>query len=303
MSLVLGVAAFGGGLWLLVESVEGLVRALTGWAAAAGLSGIVLSALVLGLDLESTAGGVAATLDDLPGTALGTTLGAAIFLVTIGLGLAAITAPFEVRTPRGLLAAAGLGTALSLALTLDGRLSRWDGALLLVAWLPLLALVVSGRAEPSTAPEGERPRRLLLRLAGGLAGLVIGAELLVFGTERIVGELGLSETLFGLLVVAAAVSFEEVVLEMLPAHRGHPEISVGNALGTLLFLITASLGVVALARPIQVPDDARDFHAPALGAAVALLGAMLVRGRLGRPEGAVLIGAYALYVTGALIVS
>lgn len=70
MTLVIGIACFGGGVWLLVESVEGLVKTVQGWAAAAGISGVVLSALVLGFDVESTAAGVAATLDDLPGTAL-----------------------------------------------------------------------------------------------------------------------------------------------------------------------------------------------------------------------------------------
>ncbi len=65
----MGIAAFAGGLWLLVESVEGLIRSLSAWALAAGVSGVVLGALVLGFDVESTAAGVAATLDDLPGTA------------------------------------------------------------------------------------------------------------------------------------------------------------------------------------------------------------------------------------------
>lgn len=110
--------------------------------------------------------------------------------------------------------------------------------------------------------------------------------------------LGISETAFGLLVVAAAVSFEEVVLEMLPAHRGHPEISVGNALGTLLFLLTGSLGVIALVRPIAIPSAVSSFHAPVL--AVAPLLGLLLRGRLGRPEGALLASAYGAYVVGAL---
>ncbi|HTE61914.1 MAG TPA: hypothetical protein VK631_16285 [Solirubrobacteraceae bacterium] len=97
------------------------------------------------------------------------------------------------------------------------------------------------------------------KVIGGLVGLVIGAELLVFGTQRVVSELGLSETVFGLLVIGAAVSFEEVVLEALPAFRGFPELSVGNALGTLVFLLTGSLGVIVLARPIDVPAQRHEL--------------------------------------------
>lgn len=302
MTLAIGIGCFGGGVWLLVESVEGLVKAVRGWAAAAGISGAVLSALVLGFDVESTAAGVAATLDDLPGTALGTSIGAAIFLLTVGLGTAALVAPFSVRTPPALLATAGTATALAITLSADGALSRIDGAVLVLAFPPLVAILLRSRRGPAPAREGQRPARLALRLGAALVGLVAGAELLVFGTGRVVDEIGLSETVFGLLVVAAAVSFEEVVLEALPAYRGFPELSVGNALGTLIFLLTASLGVIVLVRPLAVPDGVVEFHLPALALSAILAGVLLARGRLGRPEGVLLLFAYAIYVAGAIAV-
>ena len=182
-------------------------------------------------------------------------------------------------------------------------MSRLDGGLLLVSFCPLVAAVVLRRA-PTEPPAGERaahPKLLVLKVVGGLAGLVVGAELLVFGTHRVVSELGFSETVFGLLVVAAAVSFEEVVLEALPAFRGFPELSVGNALGTLVFLLTGSLGVIVLARPIDVPAAVISYHLPALALTVVLAGGLLARGRLGRVEGAALVAAYGAYAVGALV--
>lgn len=300
MTLAAGLVGFCGGVWLLVESVEGLVNAVRGWALAAGMSGVMLAALVLGFDLESTAAGAAATLDNLPGTALGTSFGASIFLLTAGLGTAALVAPFSVRTPPALLCVAGVATLLPIALSGDGALSRLDGAILVLAFPPLVAVLLRMRGGVAPSREAERPDRLALRLGGALAGLLIGAELLVFGTERIVGEMGLSETAFGLLVVAAAVSFEEVVLEALPAYRGFPELSVGNALGTLTFLLTASLGVVLLIGPLAVPAAVADYHIPALALSALLAAGLLARGRLGRTEGALLLAAYAAYAGGAV---
>ena len=344
VALALGILAFGGGTWLLVESVEGLVKAVRGWAVAAGLSGMVLAALVLGFDVESTAAGVAATLDGLPGTALGTSVGATTFLMTAGLGIAALVAPFSVAVPKTLLAVAAGAAAVPAALMLDGELSRLDGGILVAAFVPLFAALLrtrrdappgeaAGGAEPRSdvaaeqvaggaAPRragdaeprsgaaaetvvggAERPDRLPLRLALALAGVLIGAELLVFGTQRIVDGLEISETLFGLIVVAVAVSLEEIVLEALPAYRGFPELAVGNALGTLVFLLTASLGIIALVRPLTVPDGVLDYHLPALLISVALALCLLARGRLGRPVGALMVGGYAAYAALAVVLS
>jgi cation:H+ antiporter len=182
----------------------------------------------------------------------------------------------------------------------DGVLTRLDGALLVAAWPAGLWLVFSSR-RAAAAPVAEPVERPWLRIVLGLAGLIVGAELLVLGTERIVDDLGISETAFGLLAVGAAVSFEEVVLELLPAWRGMPEVTVGNAIGTLLFLVTIALGMTALARPVEIPTSVLAVHLPAFGAATAAALLLLRRGRMGRPEGAILISGYVAYaVVGAV---
>lgn len=303
MNVVIGLAAFGIGVAILVESVEGLVKTLRAWAAAASVSGVFLAAIILGFDLESTAAGVAATLDDLPGTALGTSIGAAIFLVTAGLGIAGLIAPFALRTPRPLLAAPALATVIAIVLSADGRLTQLDGGILLACFAALVAVMLQARWDdgPPAEPAAKTITRPWLRVAGGVAGLLIGAELLVFGTGRIVDEIGISETIFGMLVVAAAVSVEEVILEALPAFRGFPELSVGNVLGTLTFLLTGSLGVIVLVRPIDIPPAVVDYHLPALAITVLLAGAILARGQVRRAEGGILVAAYVAYAVGALI--
>jgi len=303
VSLALSLVAFGGGAWLLVESVEGLVKALTGWAAAAGLSGLALSALVLGFDSESTGAGVAATLDGLPGTALGTSVGAALFFVTVGLGLAAVVAPFSVRTPRPILVVAVLATAFPVALLADGTLSRTDGALLVLAFVPLVGvLVVSARrAGRAPEPDAERPRRLWLRLVAGIAGLVVGAEVLVLGTRGIVERASASPrpssaSSSSRLLSPSRRSCSRWSRLTAPARDQRRQRARDAAL-----LLTGSLGVIALVKALAVPEAVTSFHAPALVLAVLLLLALLVRGRLGRLEGAVLIAVYGAYVIGALM--
>ena len=303
MGIVLGILLFGGGAALLVAAVERMADALTSWAAAAGLSGVALSALVLGADLETTAAGISGTLNEAPEVALGAAVGSAILLLTLGLGLAGIVAPFRVAPPVRLLAATGIGIALTAVLLADGDLDRIDGGILVAGFAALLlALVLPALRAPggdrSVDADARHPARTALV---ALVALIAGAELLVLGSEQIIDGLGIAATFFGLVVVAMAVSLEELVLEMLPAYRGAPEISVGNALGTTLFMLTGSLGVVALVRPLDVPDAVVGFHPPALGVAFVLAAALLARGGIGRRAGALLVAAYPLYVAGAAL--
>jgi cation:H+ antiporter len=235
-----------------------------------------------------------------PEVALGASVGSAVLLLTLGLGLAGIVAPFSVSPPLRLLGAAALGVAALAAVAVDGSLTRIDGALLLAAFAVLLVtLVLPALREAQPSGDSARPHAITALVA--LAGLVAGAELLVLGTERIVDGIGIGATFFGLVVVAAAVSLEELVLEMLPAYRGAPEVSVGNALGTTLFMLTGSLGVVALVRPLDVPDPVRDVHLPALALAFVAAGVLLARGGIGRAGGAALVAAYPVYVAVAAV--
>jgi cation:H+ antiporter len=303
VGVAVGIGLFAAGAVLLVAAVERLADALTAWAAAAGVSGVALAALVLGADLESTAAGVSGTLNGLPEVALGASVGSAVLLLTLGLGLAGVVSPFRVAPPLRLLAATALGIALAAALMLDGRLGRGDGVLLLGGFAVLLvALVLPALRAAGGERSGEPRRPHVVTALVALAGLIAGAELLVLGTERIVDGLGVGATFFGLIVVAAAVSLEELVLEMLPAYRGAPEISVGNALGTTLFMLTGSLGAVVLVRPFAIPDGVREVHLPALAVAFTVAGALLARGGIGRAGGALLVAAYPLYVAAAAFV-
>jgi len=128
----------------------------------------------------------------------------------------------------------------------------------------------------------------------------VGAELLASAAQKALAATHLSQTIVGAIVVAVALSLEEGLIEVLPAWRGTPEIAVGNVLGTTAFLLTGSLGVVALAFPIHVQPQMTTFQVPALLGAVALATWALTRPATGRREGALLISYYVVYLAGSL---
>lgn len=325
MTVLWGALLFGAGIALMLASVEGLVKTVVGRATALGISGLALGALSTSLDPESTGAGIAAAYKGLPEIAVGAHVGSVIFIATLALGLLALTHPFEVEVPRFFLFAVAASTSIAVAVLISGELDRLRGALLLIVFATLVRSAVKelrsprliaatapadggdsyqpqgGRREPTDNTQASAPTSsFVVRVAVAIAGLVIGSELLIEGTTKLLQGLGWSATLFGSIVVAIAISLEEGFLELVPAHHGHPEISVGNVVGTIPFLLAGSLGLIGLIHPIAFEGSLRSFHAGALAIAVAIALWALTRPRTGRREGAVLIATYGLYLAGSL---
>jgi cation:H+ antiporter len=105
---------------------------------------------------------------------------------------------------------------------------------------------------------------------------------------------------FGMIIVAAAVSFEEVPRMLAPARRGHAEISVGNILGTVVFFVLFNVGLIAMIQPLSIEPLVLRFYWTAMMIALALVVFFLWRGRVARPEGALLLTLYVSYATAAI---
>ena len=293
------------GAALAIWSTERLLDGLVGLAALTTLSTFVMGALLSGLEAENIAVGVAAGSHGSAEIALGTVFGGATFLVTVALGLGALIAPLELRLPRSfLLLLAGAPVLAGLAVIGD-RTTSVAGVGLLVAFGAAMAFIiwrsrrkgflVGAKVEEARA---ERPRwvGVIGLTVLGLAGLTIGGELVAGGAERMIATLGLPALLVGMVLTPAAIEIEEVFRQAIPARRGHPEVSAANLLGTLLYFVLFNLGLLSIATPVAVPTQVRTLDWPFLVAVTWLATAFLARGRIGRPEGAVLLLAYALYI-------
>jgi cation:H+ antiporter len=94
-----------------------------------------------------------------------------------------------------------------------------------------------------------------LLLVAGLALLLKGADFLVAGASEIAEQLGISQLVIGLTVVAFGTSMPEVVVTLLSGVQGHPDLAIGNILGSNIANILLVLGIAALIRPLPVNDS------------------------------------------------
>lgn len=307
-----------GSLLLLGVGAEALVRGASAFAKRMGVSTFFIGLTIVGFGTSTPEliTSVIAGLEGRGDLAVGNVVGSNIFNVAAILGLTALLCPIPVKTrvvrSEVLLV---IATALLpfLALAFGGWIPRAAGVTMVV----LLGFYVwrgfkAGREKPEgAAEEAELERELGLGKPGlwqtpaaqlasilvGLVLLVVGARFLVDAASDIARSLGVSELAIGLTIVAAGTSAPELVTSLVAALRGHPDIAVGNILGSNVFNILGVLGMTSALTPQRVAGQVLGLDAPVMVlSALALLPLVFGRARIARWEGLLLLLGYVAYV-------
>ncbi len=315
MTLLLFIA----GLVALVAGAELLVRGASKLALSFGISPLVVGLTVVsfGTSAPEVAVSVGAVLDGNTDIALGNVVGSNIFNVLFILGVSALITPLVVniqliRQEVPIMIGASL---LLLVLSLDGRLGRFDAALLFGLLLAYTVFLVrqSRRetqaaqdefaAEAHPAASGAWDARLPVQLAliaVGLGLLVLGSEWLVSSAVSFAKTLGVSDVVIGLTIVAAGTSMPEVATSVMAAIKGERDIAVGNVVGSNTFNILGCLGVSGLAAGaagLAVPAAVLNFDVwVMLAVALACLPVFVTGREIARWEGGLFLLYYVAYV-------
>ena len=315
------VALLIAGIAGLVIGAEALIRGAARLAARTGLSSVVIGLTVVAFgtsapELAVSIGDVVRGDDEAGSIAIGNVVGSNIANILLALGVAAavggslIVAQRIVRLDVPIMIGASV---LVLIFALNNQLGRLEGAVLTAALVTYITwTVVSARR--GTAPQVESEydeafdsEQLAAKsvwsdvgfLLLGLGLLVAGSQALVSAATDIATELGVSDLVIGLTVVAIGTSLPEVATSVMAALRGHRDLAVGNAIGSNLFNLLAVLGITSLIAPNPLPiaDSALQVDIPIMVAvAVACLPIFANGHVLTRWEGFIFIGFYAGYL-------
>lgn len=308
MTIVLLVA----GLILLVLGGEMLVRGAVAIAQRFGVPPLVIGLTLVGFGTSTPelVTSVQAVLAGSPGIAVGNVVGSNIANVLLILGVAAILAPFA-TDPQALRRdgmALVLATLVCTVLALSGYIGLGAGLLLLAGLAGYLVVTFrSAGPAPSDDMAVRSPMGMTAAMAAFAVGLiltVIGARMLVAGAVDMARIFAVSEAIIGLTIVAVGTSLPELVTSAVAARRGQGDIAFGNVVGSNIFNILGILGVTAIVSPLDVPAQIVRFDIWAMVAATMLLLAMAISGwRFSRIEGAVLLAAYASYLTALAVLA
>ena len=125
--------------------------------------------------------------------------------------------------------------------------------------------------------------------------------MLVAGSETIIALLGLSDTVFGMTILAFLVSIEELARELPAAMKGRPEISFGNVVGSILAFFLFNAGIIALVSPVIVGAEVLRFYLPLCFGTVIVVSLFMMTKRIPRWAGGILVLLYLIFVIGGYI--
>ena len=304
------------GLALLMWGADRFVH-----GAAATARNLGVAPLLIGLTIVAFATSapeilvsVVAALQKEPGLAFGNAIGSNIVNIGLVLGMTALVRPIELdsATLRREMPALLAVSLLTVSLFLDTYLSRIDGIVMLTGlvivmiWLARLGVRSSSTDPIAMDYEAEIPTDVsmtmaLVWLAVGFGTLLIGAELLVDGAIGVATELGVSEVVIGITIVAFGTSLPELAVSVASALKGEYGLAIGNIVGSNIFNLLAVIGVAATIHPSALAPSVLSLHIFVMVAFTLVLFAMTYdydgKARLSRLEGMALLVAFVAYDT------
>lgn len=308
LMIVLGLLVL---IWSADLFVEGAVAIARHW----GMSPLLIGMLVVGFGTSAPELSVSAlsALQGNPGIALGNGYGSNIANIALILGVTAMICPITVKsqvikTELPILLAA---TLLVLGQIYDGDFSRLDALLELLAFGGVITWMTKQSLKPVAldnlaieidAELKQQPISLFqawIWLLSGLILLLLSSRMLVWGAVSIATELGVSDLIIGLTVVAIGTSLPELAASIVAARKGEHDLAVGNVLGSNLFNTLAVVGLAGVIQPMQIPADILNRDWPVMALLSLILFAMGYArhgdGRITRFEGGTLLTIYTGY--------
>lgn len=300
------------GLSLLIIGGEFLVRSSIALSFKLNISKMVIGMTVVSFATSAPELLVSlqAALDGSPAISINNVIGSNIANIGLVLGITAIIGPiivskdfYKLNWPVMLL----FSFLLYYFLSNDNVLSQTEGFILLVALaIFLYILIKTAKKEDVSLEELDDALadtsnfKIVVWLIIGSVSLYFGSDLLVEGAKKIATNMGVSEGVISITMIAIGTSVPELAASIIAAVRGEKAISLGNLIGSNIFNIASVLGFTSLIKQIPVTEPqilSRDIFWM-LGFAAVLLPLVFLKKKLvlSRFKGLFLFMGYLVFI-------
>ena len=290
------------GLTALYVGGELLVKAAIGFGLRSGLSTMVigLTLVAFGTSAPELAVSLDAALLGSSDIALANVVGSNMANIALVLALTVLMKPMAIDsiTLKRDLPVMLVAFLFFTLLLHDRSLDRVDGILLIAALVIYVFYVVthpSGQVDIETDEKNQTLFALSVFFVAGIAFLALGGHWLVAGAIVVAKQLGVSEAVIGLTVVAIGTSLPEITASVIATVRGHAGLALGNVVGSNIWNSFLVLGTTASITPVTA--QSLSWHMLLVMIFVGMLLWVFCRSRytLSRLEGVVLLSIFVAY--------
>lgn len=289
IKMILLISKFAVGLLLIIKGADWLTDGASDIARRFNISSLVigLTIVAFGTSTPELVVSVVSAVQGQTDLAIGNVVGSNIFNSLAIVGVTAIICPvacskgnIRYDVPLCLLASIVLFAVANDTLFGASKdiISRSDGIVLLCFMAIFLSYSITLGISSSNDPVDEKQsasinfvKSVALFLIG-LTALVFGGEWIVDGASGIAAEMGVSQAIIALTIVATGTSFPELMTSVMAARKGDTDMALGNVVGSNIFNIFFILGASATISPLQRGNIGMiDFLTLLLGAALIWL--------------------------------
>lgn len=292
---------------ILLVGGKVLVDGATAIAARLGLSAglIGLTVVAFGTSAPELLVSITAALKGTSDIAVGNVVGSNISNITLVLGISAVIYPILIT--RSILKLdytfTIVTTLIFFILSSNGIISLGEGILLVcllvvINWYffrKIQRIEISGNKTGQLKEKS--PFFAVGMILAGIVGLYFGSVLFVDNGVIIADNLGISERIIGITVIAIGTSLPELATSVIAALKKETDIAIGNILGSNMMNILCIIGITAIVKPIPVSSlFIYGDYLWMIGFSLLLFPLMRTNYTISRISGGILLAGYGIYL-------
>ncbi len=332
MAIFLNVLFLVVGMALLIKGADFFVSGASAIAKRLKVPSLFigLTIVALGTSLPELSVSITSAISNSIDMSVGNIVGSNLFNMLLILGLVALFAPIPISSSSRkidlpfLIAITGFLTLFGLDMILNGAtenmLSRTESVIFLLVLVLYLVVLISNAKkdrqktlekelenQATTEATNQEPEKqmkiwqIILCVGLGLGAIVFGGECVSTTAKFLALQMGMSEALVGLTIVALGTSLPELVTSVVASKKGENDIAVGNVIGSNIMNISLILGLVSLITQAPISTTILTDMVILFGATIIFAIMCYKKDKLGKLEGAILTLMYLAYLAFAIV--
>ena len=216
-----------------------------------------LTIVAFGTSAPEAAVSITSSLTGSNAMAVSNVIGSNLFNMLVVIGVAALLSNLLMEKKvlqKDLPFLVGITILFVVFIFIGGDITNIEGIILLAILIAYIFFLIRDARKSSESNVVEKPKlslpKSIIFMIVGLAGIVLGGDLVVDSASAIALALGMSETLVGLTIVAIGTSLPELVTSITALKKGENQMVIGNVIGSnifnILFVLGASSAISAL---------------------------------------------------------